>query len=256
MLTRTKRSHLGYPIRLIYFPDDPAAMPPLKPWDVALGVQASDAVKTCVAPSVVKAVPYHTLITDLTQSTEALYDAIHPKKRNRVRQAERMPFIVRPNADDPDELYASFSRFYQNKNLTVPTRANFDLVYHTGEIFTIYYEGEPLIHHMALTDHPHRACLIYGWNVLEAMQPNAIRGAANIYLCWWELLHYQERGFHAFDWGGVVLDPNSPAYSRTTFKMEFGGQLRQEWYLIMLGALLRPLWRLGKKRFDTLQLEE
>lgn len=256
MLTKIKRSHFGYPVRFIYFPDDPEVLPSLRPWEAALGIQASDAVKECLAPCTVKAVPYHTLISDLTQPARALFDRVHSKRRNRLRHAERIGINVSRNVEDADALYASFAQFYRSKSLAVPPRANFDLIYHTCEIYTAYYEQEPIIHHMVMVDQPHRACMQFGWHNTDNTQTNALRGSANIYLCWWEMLHFRDRGFQEFDWGGVVTDRNSPAYSRTEFKVEFGGELRREWYLVLLGTLLRPIWHLARRRVDTIRLEE
>jgi hypothetical protein len=238
-----------FPAKIYFFLRSITEFGHCKPWDIILCKQSSTATKDQLAHVATKIVPYYTLLTDLSLAEESLWESIARSRRLKISQAEKMNIEIRVNPYPTEHSYARVKRFHLAKGLPAPEWAFFKSLARQCDTFTIALHGEEALLHMVVKDTPARAMVMYSC-VLNDHLSNSERGALNSYLHWWEVKHYRDLRYQQYDWGGVVIDKSSPLYSITRFKREFGGELAQEWHLVVLGSWLRPLGRLARWRSE------
>ncbi|MGZ8202103.1 MAG: GNAT family N-acetyltransferase [Burkholderiales bacterium] len=171
-----------------------------------------------------------TVHIDLTRNEERLYAAIGKSTRNRINRASKhdglaFTALAEPTRRDLDaftEFYNAFARTkgttlcrgYHVQTMKLLARVNALTVTRMDD------SAGPLCYHVYVVD-GHRAMLLYSgshFRSARSAEERARLGRANRYLHWRDMLHFKERGFHVYDWGGLTGDPNIAQFKRT-----FGG---------------------------------
>ena len=118
------------------------------------------------------------------------------------------------------------------------------------DIFLCKWQGVPLVVHAILRDKPGRALgptLSGSVDRTEDRFRGAV-GPANRLLHWEELRHYKQAGYHYYDFGGCTMDPASPEYPISQFKLSFGSEVVMEPTLYLAR---NPALRLTLRCIDT-----
>ncbi|MEL4106100.1 GNAT family N-acetyltransferase [Oscillospiraceae bacterium WX1] len=188
----------------------------------------------------------HSLITDLTQPQEALFDRMVHGYKRQIRKAEKdgVMFRVissRDMAAEPgilEEFKRQFKVFTNLKGVGIRLNDSALKSYQKNGslVLTMAYRGEDVLaQHLYVTDGASSRCLHSVSNFrLPALDRNTI-GMANKFLHWCDLCYFKERGYQSYDWGGVtsVTAPNGV----DAFKLGFGG-VPKSYYQVVIGKSL------------------
>lgn len=203
---------------------------------------------------VVQAQWWHTLVTDLTQPLQKIYEAFDKKSTQySLRRAERLLTsnvewrIMRPAEHDveDDRLIADF---YKRKGLdsdmfrdlsNAPTRL------HWLSSRVVFEDGIVIVHTYLCDKKAGIVRLLYA--VSRDVRDDARQdvGNANRWLFWQDLQYFKEEGYRTYDWGGISKHGELPGID--SFKRSFGGSLVTVYSALVcrrsLAPLLRMLWR-------------
>jgi hypothetical protein len=163
---------------------------------------------------------------DLSKSPEAILAGMHTNCRYYVRRAEKMhdsfEIVMNTEAARRDFL-TLYNRFTRSKGNMPPLKSRrFNEYLPHGDVFILYFEGQPTCGHLVLRDKESRiALLLYsGTRRLERGADTQTVGSLNRYLHWHEMKLYQAAGMEKYDFGGI----GSVNPSLSQFKKSFGGQ--------------------------------
>jgi len=191
--------------------------------------------------------PFHTLWSDLTGSAEELLSKLSPGKRRDLGIARNRGWSIRygNSADEIRGFHQAHTVFASTKDIGLPLavsllQRNAD---HCLVAFVNDSEQRLICWNCYLLDKP-IARWWYAGSDLAHQKPSD-RGYAATLLHWDMMLYLRSRGFQTYDWGGVVLDENDPAYPITRFKASFGGthQQRFDYYCRFSPPIAQRLWR-------------
>lgn len=234
-----------YPAKQIYFADNPTYVKAIAPWGIYWLSQATSHIKDECNRLVLAAKPFHTLFSDLSLPTDDLKARIDKDTLYEIRRAEALNIEVIVNKLPFEKLMPILRSFHEIKNLPSPAEDYIKTVLPFSDVVTASLDGQIAIIHILMVDAPSRTRLLYSFHDVDADISNKNRGYTNKYLHWWELQHYKDTGLNAYDWGGVILNPESPAYGISKFKRSFGGEQRDEWHMLVGGRLVRSVWNTG-----------
>lgn len=219
-----RRSLWGFRVLDAYFGDYWSL--PLPKGDIVFGVQAPRN-----GPG---ASPFHTLHIDLTLSVEGLLAGVGRNNRYKLNRAEQRDGIL-PEFDDrpSDASIAAFVEYYDifARQRQLP-RCNRARLVALGDVDGVTLtrardqEGHILGEHAYVVD-GHRARLLYSASFFrdETVSGDRSRlGRANRFLHFREFIHFKDRGFSVFDFGGLALSNNPERASIDAFKLSFGGR--------------------------------
>jgi hypothetical protein len=181
--------------------------------------------------------PYGSYIVDLCQSEEALWNNLHSKHRNVIRNATRKGVEIRTGMNYLDSAYEMVRDTFKRSKLGFMDYAAFKrYVLSLGEyvkIFVADYQGA-LQGCAVIPFSDHSAYYVYGGTM-----PNPITGAMNL-LHWEAIRHFRAIGARRYDFVGVRINPEngSKQAGLMMFKERFGGQLAQGY---LWKYSLRPL---------------
>jgi hypothetical protein len=230
------------PILNIFFPLLRQHVPAIRPWDVVICKQASADVMQSCKNIALRCEPQHTLISDLTRPTQALWEDIAHFRRQHIQRGERFAPQVDMNAISFEALYGIMLKFYQYRQVTPPTADYLQALLPFSDVWSISSGDVIICMDIIIKDHPSRARLLYGCHNVDAEITNNKRGCANAFLSWKELQYYQRMHYQLYDWGGIFTDPHSPYYGITQYKSSFGGTPAQEWNMVLAGSFWRRCW--------------
>jgi hypothetical protein len=167
--------------------------------------------------------PFDTLVSDLLLKEEELWGRLSKGKRSDLRIARNRGFTVTfgNSASDIERLYRGQDAFAAAKEIGAPPELAVLQRNSRHCLAAIMSDstGNPVCWHMYVLDKPITR-VWFGGSDLERAKSD--RGYANTLLHWEGMLHFKEKGYGMYDWGGAVLDPESPVYSITRFKLSFG----------------------------------
>ena len=252
MISFTKPSKFLYPVRWVYFADDPSALPAIHPWEIVVCKQASEAVKEAVKDQAVFVQEFHTLLTDLTQPLDALWKRMNKTRRNNITQisdAVDLPLDIAINELSVDEFYEHYCTFSRQKRFGKPNYCALKTIVRYCDVIHASYQGKCCAISSNLRDGTSRVRGIHSISNIDPVIPGQLRSRINARLNWWEMQYYKEQGVAIYDWGGIFTDPHSPSYGITAFKESFGGERHQEWDIILAGSMLKPLSKSILRRF-------
>ncbi len=177
-------------------------------------------------PDGASAAPYGSYVVDLTQTEEALWNKVHSKHRNVIRNAQKKGVVVR---EDPAALEAAYELIKQ-------TQARSKLGFMSLAAFRRSVEALGPNVKILLADHEgttqgcavipystHCAYYLYGGSI-----PGPLSGAMN-FLQWEAMRLFKAAGVKGYDFVGVRINPDreSKQYGLLMFKERFGGHLLQ-----------------------------
>lgn len=181
---------------------------------------------------------YDAIYVDLSRSEEELANAMHPRLRQDIRNAEKknMEFITISNPTEKDTLEAmiSFNAFIQDKPIAPLTKRWMLAAQRSGNLLInkIRYSNEDVVTHIFLSDKK-TALNTQSFHNANFNNPE-ISKFANKLLHWKEILLYKELGFSQYSFGPV----NKNLKGITQFKTWYGGSIMQNYRIIKLHSLL------------------
>ncbi len=249
MITITKPSRVLYPVRWVYFSENPAELIAARPWEVIYYKQANEAIRDHQAENAVMVRQFHTLVSDLTLPLDTLWERIHPTRRRKIRRGEEMAPAIEINQLSMPELYQHYRRFTLYKGLASPSYSSFAGIARHCHVIHLTFEGTCSLIRASLIDASSRIRGVFLFHNIHAAMPDSTRSNLNSYCIWWEMQYYKSLGIKSYDWAGVITDTASPFYGITQYKESFGGELRHEWDLILTGRMLKPLSKIITRYF-------
>jgi lipid II:glycine glycyltransferase (peptidoglycan interpeptide bridge formation enzyme) len=188
---------------------------------------------------------------DLTSEPDALLADMGKTCRREIRLAEK---IVDRIAIDASERAAKdfldlYNRFVAWKGYTHPMSLRRYRDYRAvSDVLVAYLDDEPFVGHVNLRDETKRRIrLVFSAsNRRDDQEKRRLAGWVNRYLHWHEFLVYRERGFEAYDFGGI----GDGTSSLDRFKLSFGGDVEVGQACVVSGALAR----LPVEAFDRVAL--
>jgi hypothetical protein len=197
-----------------------------------------------------------TVLFDLTVPAVDLWKGQRRKCRQDINKAlKRGPDIVLNG--DTGAVFRLINDHIRRKRYRPPlSKAEWDGILSHGDVFSIWCEGVLISGHAVLVDAPTRARATIGGEIDRADKRFfGVIGPMNRLLHWHEMNYYKHCGVRHYDFGGVVLDPASPMYDISRFKLSFGGELVAENVLqLWRGALGRRVMRQLAARNVTRQM--
>lgn len=178
----------------------------------------------------------HTLLIDLKQTEERLVAAMDKGTRYEARRAANKDNLSIRIFDSPKtETVWSFCDYYDQfacqRSLRPVFRARLEVMARQGLLLTSAVddgEGRTLVQHAYLAGSK-RADLLYSASSLHGTQNTSLRaliGRANRLLHLRDMLHFRQRGFETYDFGGIDVENLGAETTRITqFKMGFGGTI-------------------------------
>ena len=171
----------------------------------------------------------YTLITDLTQSEEALFSSFKSNVRNEIRKHKSIKNFHYLVDYKSKALFLDFyKKFAEAKGLPPIESRSIDKY---GEnLFYIQGSLEGILTNMQVYLVDRESGTVRLLHSISTLYENhdktkqAKIGWINRYLHWYSMIHFKAKSFKTFDWGGYTNNPNSPLAGIDKFKASFGGQ--------------------------------
>jgi lipid II:glycine glycyltransferase (peptidoglycan interpeptide bridge formation enzyme) len=201
-----------------------------------------------------------TLIIDLTNQIEFLYNEISKNNKYEIRRAEKESVSFKVFKNDEiysdmkllDEFENSYNSMYKEKGMikTFNKKIIDKYIKNGSIIFTIgLYKNSPYVFHAYIYDELNTRLLYSVSSFRNNEEIKALIGRINKYLQWKDILLFKKMGIRNYDLGGIhdFKEPNGI----DKFKMSFGGE-RTDYYNIItsstiLGRLLIIILKLRNK---------
>lgn len=172
---------------------------------------------------------FHTLQLDLSESIEHLFSRLSETTRRHTRKSLKEGITLREDHDEfsVGEFLVRQRGFNVRKSLGTPmTRKHLDS-YHGNYVLYSAHLGQTWMGHLLMIHDKQRTRI---WQLASNLdfKDKSLLGYASKALVWNSICQAKVSGFSIYDFGGVVLDTNHPAYGVTQFKSSFGGMLVQE----------------------------
>jgi hypothetical protein len=188
-------------------------------------------------PDDATAAPYGTYIIDLRQSEEVLWQNVHSKHRNVIRNAQKKGVRVLSALEYAAAAYRLVQETFKRSALPFMSYDAFErMIRGLGDnvrLFVADYEG--LVHGCAVIPFSGQsAYYAYGGTI-----PEPLSGASNL-LQWEAIRYFRSLGVKQYDFCGVRINPqkDSKAAGLMMYKQRFGPQLLQGY---LWKHALRPL---------------
>jgi lipid II:glycine glycyltransferase (peptidoglycan interpeptide bridge formation enzyme) len=194
----------------------------------------------------VKVEPFYTTIIDLSIDEATLWSKLDKKStRYEIKKAEKMGVEISLNVQ-LDDAYELINQFMINRRLrgAIPYE-KWQSILKYADVWCGIYNGNLYVAHVLLKDDMDRVRLL--WSATRDRSSTEVKkiiGAINRYMHWREILYYKNIGVRIYDFGGVNLDKKSPTYTITQFKLSFGGDIIEEYDILLTSnAILRVLFK-------------
>ena len=163
------------------------------------------------------------ILIDLQKPEETLWQEVHPKRRNKIRQAQKQQVEVRElvNTEEREQSWQILREVYQREKLPLAKKAlfehAFELLIPRGrlKIYGAFYQQLLIGTRYLFT---YKDC-IFDWYAGSHEQFYTVR--PNDLLPWEIFLRSKAEGFTQFNFGGAGK-PNVP-YGVRDYKLRFGG---------------------------------
>lgn len=196
----------------------------------------------------------HSLLTDLKQEDEIIFNKIQARTRTKIRNAEKegVEYKIFTNQEITPEIIKSFCKTYlamwnaKGVNTVVPD-SMFESYKnaHALAISVSYYRGQPIVWHSYVFDESNARLLHSCSDFRNEVELKKIIGFANNGLHWFDIAYFKKTGVHNYDWGGV-RNPENPN-GIDEFKMKFGGELVTYYNLSKEVTLKAKLYESAKR---------
>lgn len=205
-------------------------------------------------PKNAKSQNFHTIITDLSQEEEILWNGVHKNMKYEIRRNNKdgvtarsyTTHEVQENKNLTSMLADLYMMMYESKG--IKTRFNFqaveEYVKQGAVIITgVFLEETPIILHSYLVDDKQVRLLHSVSNFRDQSADSNMVGRSNKRLHWEDYLLFKSMGIKSFDWGGIsdIENPNGI----DAFKLKFGGATTTYQNVYVARTLLGKigLWR-------------
>lgn len=171
-----------------------------------------------------------TLLFDLTLPAAELWKGMRRKScRQDINKALKGDPAIIVN-DDQEAVFRLINDHIERKRFRPRLRrAEWDRVLAHGDVFSIRCRGTLVAAHAVLVDPGVRARATIGGELdPRDSRFSSLIGPMNRLLHWHEMNFYKHQGIRTYDFGGLVLDPASPMYDISRFKLAFGGEPQAE----------------------------
>jgi len=187
-----------------------------------------------------------TLISDLTQTEDELYNKIAKNSRYKIRRAEREGVKVHFYDSNVESSFLQSIIGFYNEFVDTKDELSFKLCYNylkpfieNGAFFTSQAADDNgvLIEHIYYLDKD-RVRLWYSASLFrndDTKKRNEI-GRANRYLHWRDMQYFKMHGFSIYDWGGYSTRPEVAKISE--FKKSFGGEIQKGTNILTYNSLI------------------
>jgi len=184
--------------------------------------------------------PFCTMIIDLTQEQEEIFDKIKKDTRYEIRRGETkdglvFDWIESPNSETLLDFCLFYDSFAATKSMQPMNRDRIGRYAEAGNLKlsrAISSEDFDLVWH-AYFCLGNRARLLYSASVYRESSDSGFRslvGRANRFLHWRDMLKLKEQGIAIYDLGGWYAGNEDEAkLSINRFKEEFGGVIIEEY---------------------------
>ena len=172
------------------------------------------------------AAPYGTFLIDLTQPEETLWNNLHSKHRNVIRNAVKKGVRVIGGLEHVDTAYNMVEETFKRSSMPFMSRESFNrMVQALGEqvkVFVADYQGT-IQGAAVIPFSDYRAYYVYGGTNAEPLT-----GASNM-LQWEAIKYFRGQGVKSYDFCGVRINPEkgSKQAGLMMFKERFGPKLVQ-----------------------------
>jgi hypothetical protein len=179
----------------------------------------------------------HTLVIDLAEDDDRLFEQMSKDTRSKIRRAMEKDSLqvaaaVDPSPGDVDEFADFYDVFAAAQSVSQVFRPRLHaLARHANLVLTSVTGGDErvLVRHAYVAARG-RGFMLYSGSVLGEAADSGARnliGRANRYLHWHDIRLFRERGFALYDFGGLDVDERSPKTAGIArFKRGFGGEVR------------------------------
>ncbi len=192
-----------------------------------------------------------TTILYLNQSEEKLFQDINNTFKYEIRKAAvfdfKCQFITKPTLNDCKGIISLFKKFAKEKRI-IPMNKHRIFALQKAEkiiISKIFKNNIDIITHIYLFDE-RRVLLMHSFHNLQ-YSDNALRGYANKYLHWQDILFFKRNLFEEYDFGGIEPE-KVPGISR--FKLNFGGKTEPVNSYIRIVPALKLFFQIYKLFFS------
>ncbi len=209
-------------------------------------MQCTAAVADRVAALAFRDRAFHTLLIDLSAGEAAWWERMERKTcRYQLRKALNLPCAAVVNARD-DEALALINDHIARHPYRAPLGAReWRRMRAHADLHAIDHDGRLVAAHLILRDADRVAALVSA-TVERIGDDRGLAGALNRLLHWRELHHYAALGVRWYDFGGIVLEEDSPLAPISRFKRGFGGdEVHERIVRICANPLVRTALRLA-----------
>lgn len=188
-----------------------------------------------------------TSLIDLTKSEDELFRNINRTFKYHIKKAEKIGVNLNidysPSIQKCKEIINEFSVFAMAKNIEWNERRIIALQKINKLIISeAFLNEEKIATHVYLHDN-NRVVLLHSYSQIN-FQNKKVRGYANKFLHWQEILKFKKFGLKMYDFGGINLKRH-PGIS--AFKLSFGGNLIDTYSYIETNAILTLTIKFYKK---------
>ncbi len=179
--------------------------------------------------------PFLTLVSDLSESPDAIESRFGKDCRYKVRRGETRDGLEAQFLTDPqprlEAFCGDFATFARGKSLASCDEHWLRSACRTGQLVlsAAAHGGETLVWHAHVLS-AGTAGLQYSCSLYRDRENDyrALVGRANRWLHWRDMLRFREMGLARYDWGGVFEDASDPERAGINrFKQDFGGEPRR-----------------------------
>jgi lipid II:glycine glycyltransferase (peptidoglycan interpeptide bridge formation enzyme) len=179
-----------------------------------------------------------TSLINLEKPSEELYNQINRTFKYHIHKAENLNITVNvnysPTPHKCNQIISEFSIFANKKQIEWnPKRIKALQKLNKLIISEAFLKEEKIVAHVYLHD-GNRVVLLHSYHSHNFMDKN-IKGYANKYLHWKEILSFKNFGLKLYDFGGINMQQH-PGISK--FKMSFGGEVIDCYSYIEVNPLL------------------
>ena len=188
-----------------------------------------------------------TLLSDICEEDQKLWESISKTVRNEIRRAARegVSCKIYDSHNINEELIKHFNELYHGmyaekgkEDAYLPMNAINSFIENNAFIISVAeVDGEIAVCHSYVVDH-NNARLLHScseFRNVDSNKRNAI-GRANKYLHWKDIQYLKKCGIKVYDWGGITSYDTPNGIDR--FKIAFGGRCK-EYYNILCYQTLR-----------------
>ena len=222
----------------------------IAPGDLGGGISVArlvfQQVKNRPPPTVTRAAQvseFHTLLVDLTQEEELLWQGVQKKTRGYIRGAAKRPHEIQRIAGQPDRSLIRFVESFRSARDLGSTRAPvYARYFENGLATALVVDGATIIVHIYIIDPTiHRIRLLWSARALDTEEDTSGLNK----LLHWEDMIYAKRvlGLKTYDWGGIALSDGA-LEGIDEFKRKFGGVLVTEYNVTWTSRLFAPAAKL------------